>query len=263
MRSRWLLAALLCPLVVACATTSASTLRGAIADTDDDADSSSMGAQRPATEAPRRAPTQPLPRPSLGTLPTYRSADIPGGLTCLLRLRELGIAHRVLGPVGFINTPIEVQGPIAGVTYKATWRGRFICDCRLALALSRAGPFFRGVGITTAYYSSAYRRHTRGAKPPSRHALGLAIDLHRFRDEAGTLLRIKADYQRGLEDTCGPGSWPQLNRLGCRLARHKVFDVVLSPDSNADHWNHFHLAIWDFQRRRIPRRHRAHPVIRE
>lgn len=259
---RWLLVALLCPLVVACATTASTGLRSA-ADDDAAASSSSVGAQRPANAPRARAAPKALPQPTLGTLPTYRSKDIPGGLTCLLRLRELGIAHRVLGPVGLINTPIEVQGPIAGVTYKATWRARFICDCRLALALVRAGPFFRGVGITTAYYSSAYRRHRRGPKPPSRHALGLAIDLHRFRDEANTLLRVKADYQRGLEDTCGPGSWPQLNRLACRLERHKVFDVVLSPDSNADHWNHFHLAIWDFQRRRIPRRHRAHPVIRQ
>jgi hypothetical protein len=209
------------------------------------------------------ASARPAPAPSIDALPTYRSRTIPGGLTCLLRLRKLGIRHRPLSEVHLVNTPVELLGPVGGVQYKATWRARLIVDCRFALALHRAGPFFRALGLPIGYFSNTYRRHRKkSVARVSRHGLGLAMDLHRIRTRGGELLRVKRDYEKGLDDACDNASRPALNRLGCLLKRHGVFDVVLTPDTNRAHYNHFHFAIIDFERRRRSRRYRPHPVIR-
>ncbi len=201
---------------------------------------------------------------STDALPTYRSRTIPGGLTCLLRLRKLGVRHRSLADIYLINTPVELLGPVGGVHYKPTGRARLIVDCRFALALHRAGPFFRALGVPTGYFSNTYRRHRKKSLARvSRHGLGLAMDLHRVRTGDGALLRVKRDYDKGLDDACDNPRRPALNRLACLLKRHGVFDVVLTPDTNRAHFNHFHLAIIDFERRRRSRRYRPHPVIRD
>jgi hypothetical protein len=36
---------------------------------------------------------------------------------------------------------------------------------------------------------------------------------------------------------------PVLNRLACRLSQLRLFQELLTPDSNADHRDHLHLAI--------------------
>ena len=200
--------------------------------------------------------------PAVASLPQHRSATIPGGLTCLLRLRRLGIPHRPLQNVYLVNTPVEVLGPVAGVSYKPTWRARLIVDCRFALALHRAGPFFRALGVRTAYFSNTYRKHRGSLRRVSRHGLGLAMDLHRLRDPEGKLLRVKADYEKGLDNACDNSDRPLLNRLACLLKRHGVFDYVLTPDTDRAHYDHFHFSILDLERRRRSHRRRAHPVVR-
>ena len=69
----------------------------------------------------------------------------------------------------------------------------------------------------------------------SQHALGLAIDIAGFRLSDGSTVSVEHDW-------AGPGP----KRLFLRhLARRacQYFSVVLTPDSNADHYNHLHLDI--------------------
>lgn len=184
----------------------------------------------------------------------YRSTTIPGGLACLIRLRELGVPHRHRGPVAGVVTPVEVTGPIDGVRLARLAGRPLLCDCRLALALHRAAPTFRAMGVETLHFSSAYRRGRRPGGKLSRHAMGLALDVHRL-TVRGEVLSLEAHYEAGLDpqDRCASDA-PLLNRLACALKARGLFDRVLTPDTDRAHRNHYHLAILSLHRRRFPPR---------
>ena len=69
----------------------------------------------------------------------------------------------------------------------------------------------------------------------SQHALGLAIDIGGFRLSDGSTVSVQHDWN-------DPGPKGQfLRQLARRACRY--FSVVLTPDSNADHYDHLHLDI--------------------
>jgi hypothetical protein len=209
-------------------------------------------------------------------LPRYQSRTIPSGVSCLLRLSSLGIRHKPLPALANVHTPVLITSPIAGIHYKPTYRAPLKMDCRLAIALFRAAPILRRLGVSTLYFSNTYRPHPRRARRMSRHAMGLAIDVHRVAlvrsntprprtapMSTPALLRVKRDFQRDMENPCDDEGAPVLNRVACLLKRQGVFDRVLTPDTDAAHYNHFHLALISFERRRYRRRRRHHPVVHE
>lgn len=181
----------------------------------------------------------------------YSTRTIPGGVTCLIRLRQLKVPFRSLKSMNNVNTPVEITGPVNGIAYKPAWRGRLVCDCRFAVALHRAGLILRNLGVTEMLFSSAYRNSRLGSGRLSRHAMGLALDIHRVRTKGGDLLKVKEHFRRGLADGC-IGSSPLLNRLGCLLIEWGVFDRALDPDYDRAHGNHFHFAVLSLHRRRYP-----------
>lgn len=69
----------------------------------------------------------------------------------------------------------------------------------------------------------------------SEHAFGRAIDIAGFRLADGTQISVERDWSES-----GPK-----RRFLRRVARGacQYFSVVLTPDSNTDHYNHFHLDI--------------------
>jgi hypothetical protein len=172
---------------------------------------------------------------------------------CLDRLDELQIPYRPAGPIPGVDEPVEVTGPLDGVRYVALGRPRaLVLDCSLVYSLALAGRYLRDEGITAVVFSSALdRRFVRGTTRWSKHSYGLALDVHRF--EGATSLSVDGDYQRGLgrgRDCVGrPGDARarSLRVLACRLARSELFRLVLDPDHDRDHANHFHLQAlpWD------------------
>jgi len=215
-------------------------------------------APRVAAGSPSRAR---LRGPHPAGVTRYRSGDLPGGITCLLRLETLGVKHRKLAARGQMITPIEIIGPIRGVRFRPTGKRRLICDCRFALALYRAAPLFSKLELGEVIYSNAYSRRRPGPGKLSRHDMGLAIDVHRFRSN-GRMLRVEDDFRRGASLICDEAPTP-LNEFACRAKEQRVFDRVLTPDTDAAHYNHFHLAIVSLDRRRYRRKRRPPPVIAE
>src|SRR5215469_5087350 len=78
-------------------------------------------------------------------------------------------------------------------------------------------------------------RAVSGHDKLSEHAYGLAIDISGFRLSDGTSVSVERDWARS-----GPKSTflHHAARAACGY-----FSVVLTPDSNADHFNHFHLDL--------------------
>jgi len=179
----------------------------------------------------------------------YSTRSLPGGLACLIRLKTLQIPHAHLRQLRGVDTPIRISGPIDGVRFVAMGRLPLACDCRLALALHRAVPYLRQLGVSELHFSNAYSYRMMPGGRPSRHAMGLAIDVHRVR-AGDQLLTLEQDYELGLPEGC-TGAAPLLNRLGCLLLEKGLFDRVLTPDFDRSHYNHFHLAILSLHRRRF------------
>ncbi|WP_437947977.1 extensin family protein [Sorangium sp. So ce296] len=87
---------------------------------------------------------------------------------------------------------------------------------------------------------------------PSQHALGLAIDVAAFVKADGARLDVKADWLGAIgAPPCGPGSEPtvptsharELREILCAISTSGLFNVVLTPNANEAHADHFHFDI--------------------
>lgn len=178
------------------------------------------------------------PRP---LAPELIAEEFPGGEQCLSQLRSLGVPFNVVADKRGVETPIALEGPIGGVRYWTVGAGPMVSDCRLALALAKVAPELRGLGITAMRFSGAYSYRMAKVGRLSLHAYGLAIDVHEI-TAYGQSYVVAHDFARGLPNGCVDNA-PVLNRLACRLSQLRLFQELLTPDSNADHRDHLHLAI--------------------
>ena len=166
------------------------------------------------------------------------------GSACLARLAAQQVAYRPLDLVDArasqcrVDTAVRVSRIEAGLNRPA------VMSCALA---SRLDDFERAVvqPLATAelgrrvvrinHLGSFSCRGINGGSRLSQHALGQAIDIAGFRLSDGTMVSVEHDW-----------AIPGPKRLFLRhLARQACgyFSVVLTPDSNPDHYNHIHLDI--------------------
>jgi hypothetical protein len=131
-----------------------------------------------------------------------------------------------------------------------------VIDCSLAVSLDEAGRYMRGLGIAKATFASAYsRRNVRGTHRPSKHSYGLAIDVSGFSGPDLGAMKIDRDYEQGLGDAVDCLGTPMtqagavLKVLQCQLVRSGLFHLVLSPDYDDAHHDHFHLEVTPWRER--------------
>ncbi len=178
---------------------------------------------------------------------------------CLRMLRSLKVRYRKLRKVKGIATPVRIIGNKIGRTvYKPRYtRNKMVMDCRLALAMRRADAIFRVNGIRTVVWSNFYSwRRVNKTGRLSRHALGLAVDIHSFYDKRGRKLDLTRDYEVGLYrgKTCEGRAKTRKGRvlrdLACDFDASNLFESVLTPDYDKGHRNHFHLGVFHPQDRK-------------
>lgn len=194
-------------------------------------------------------PSQPLPAIEIAAL---------SDRACLRALQRARVPfERVRQPVAGVATPIRITGPINGVRYRASDRREIheLMDCRLAVALVRFSRMLRRLGIVEVVHYSIYRPPSASAvqQQPlqSRHGGGLAIDAAWFVREDGERFSVLHDFhgRRG-RPVCGPEARVPhhdaarlLRSIACDAARRGFFHVVLTPNYNRPHRNHFHLEV--------------------
>ena len=208
----------------------------------------------PAARAAAPKPTQKLapkpalaltPKPALALAPKPALALAPLG-ACTAALTARKVAWKPASRPGIVHA-VEITGPLGGVTVSSPG-APLVIDCSLAISLDEAGRYLRNVGVDAALVSSAYsRRMVRGTNRPSKHSYGLAIDVHAFSGpELGTL-SVDRDYEQGLGDAVDCLGHPltqggaALKLVQCQLVRSGLFHLVLSPDFDDAHHDHFHL----------------------
>lgn len=165
---------------------------------------------------------------------------------CVAELDARHVAWKKAARPGVAHA-VEVTGPLGGVVL-ASDDQPLVIDCSLAVSLDEAGRYMKALGIERATFSSAYsRRNVRGTNHPSKHSFGLAIDVHTFTGPDLGTLRVDRDYEQGLGDEvdCVGAPLTQggavLKVLQCQLVRSGLFHLVLSPDYDDAHHDHFHL----------------------
>ncbi len=146
--------------------------------------------------------------------------------------------------------PVAVEGPLGGVRYQ--YRGKrnvhAVMDCSLAVALLDAGPILQRFGVEKVIHYSALRPGARVARSGriSGHASGKAIDLGEFIGEGH--LKVEEDFgtvRRGAAP-CPPTKADRalpLRQLICALGDANLFQVLLTPNYNADHRDHLHVEV--------------------
>jgi len=196
-------------------------------------------------------------------LPATTRAETEGapepasGAACLRALDALGVAYKKARRRG-IDVAVEVRGRLGGVEYRS-YGGKepLVIDCSLAFSLARAGELLRAHDIDRVNYSSAFqRRNIRGTNRPSRHSFGLAIDVHTFVLRGGErMAAVKFDYEQGLGEDADCMGDPltelgaMLRAVDCQVSRSGLFRIVLTPDYDGDHYNHFHLEALPWRER--------------
>ncbi len=165
---------------------------------------------------------------------------------CFAELDARHVAYKRASRPG-IALGVELLGPVGGIALTSDDQP-LVIDCSLAVSLDEAGRYLRALGIAKATFSSAYsRRNVRGTNRPSKHSFGLAIDVHTFAGPELGMLRVDRDYEQGLGDEVDCVGEPLtqggavLKILQCQLVRSGLFHLVLSPDYDDAHHDHFHL----------------------
>jgi Extensin-like protein C-terminus len=163
------------------------------------------------------------------------------------------------GPANLgIADPITVTLPLNGVGFhysgNAEPRKTLYGDCTLMHSLAQAAPIVRAHDVheivDIGIYN--YRCIDQTKTPPncsmSQHAYAKAIDLAEFVTGDGTHYSVLKDWVIDPSGaTCDAATendkdaW--LHQVICELKGQHVGNIVLTPNYNADHRNHFHVDL--------------------
>ena len=176
---------------------------------------------------------------------------------CVAEARRLGIdlavAEEVRGhPDGRPDLtcsqpePIRVSFPLREVDWRYfdhdAPRDTFMA-CDLALALYRLAEILTAAGVVEVEHLGVYNcRLIGGTDELSEHALARAIDPHAFIFEDGSECNVETDWE-GLHGEPQTFCGGLLQDLAWEMHLRGLFNVVLTPDFNAAHHNHFHIDL--------------------
>jgi hypothetical protein len=160
-----------------------------------------------------------------------------------------------------VLAPVRITGPLHGVVFRTDGKDQAratspyeIADCRLVLALDDFAEILNRHGIVEVRHYSMYRppKNWPEGQIGARHDGALALDAGRFIDGAGKVIDVDRDFHGAIDaKTCGDGAAPrpatpdalELRAILCEAVDRRLFNVVLTPNYNRPHHNHFHLEV--------------------
>jgi hypothetical protein len=213
-------------------------------------------------EAPASVPAsqpQPRPKPAPAGAARVRIGKLSAA-ECLAELDRLQVPYKRESVESGIATPIRLTGPVGGVVYRGQGRNPdatpfTLLDCRMALALVELSAILRKHDVVEASHYSIHRPRHRGKSVDSGgrtgHRGGMAIDLAHLKLADGTAISVLKDFKgRRRKPVCGPkaepGSTPTaklLREIVCEADERQLFNVLLTPNHDYAHRNHFHMEV--------------------
>ena len=174
------------------------------------------------------------------------------------------------GPANLgIADPITVTLPLNGVAYRYSGntsdRKTLYGDCVLMRSMAEAAPILRAHDVTKIVDIGIYnyRCIDQTKTPPncsmSQHAYARAIDLAELVKTDDTHYSVLNDWVIDTSGaTCTAATANEkdafLHQVICELKAASVWNIVLTPNYNSDHRNHFHVDLTegsDFIKRTI------------
>jgi len=194
------------------------------------------------------------------SLPAYRYSSMAAD-DCKAELTARNVPFVEETGRGVIQ-PVRLTGPLHGVTYR-TDEGEQqrattpyeIADCRLVLALDDFAQILEKHDIVEVRHYSIYRPPGKSwpeDKAAKQHAGALALDAGRFITKDGATLDVTKHFHGAIGDaTCGKSAAPhpatkeatELRSILCEAVGAHLFNIVLTPNFNRPHHNHFHLEV--------------------
>lgn len=181
---------------------------------------------------------------------------------CEAELTKRDIGFTRVDEAPGVRAPIRLTGKLHGVAFntdesveKRETSPYMIADCRLALAMDDFAAVLQQHDIVEVRHYSMYRPPGKSwpdDKEGTRHAGALALDAGRFTKSDGKTLEVTRDFHGKIgAKTCGDGAGPkpatpdslELRAILCDTAALHLFNVMLTPNFNRPHRNHFHLEV--------------------
>ena len=188
-----------------------------------------------------------------------------GGLTgdaCEALLTQRNIPYARVASARGVDRPVRLTGRLHGVDFhggeppdQRTTSPTEIVDCRMALALDDFAVILATHGIKEAVHFSIYRAAPGGTPldaATTDHQAALAIDLAALIESDDSRTGVLEDWKGGVgTKTCGKWAGPQpvtkrgqrLRAILCETAAAQMFHLVLTPNFNDAHHDHFHLEV--------------------
>jgi hypothetical protein len=183
----------------------------------------------------------------------YASLDRP---SCEADLERRHISFDRMAEARGVIAPLRLTGPLSGVTFRSNLppsKSRTspydIYDCRLVLALDDFARLLARHDIVEVVHLSVYRPvpakvALKGAG--RRHGGALAIDAAIFKTKDGRALSVEKDFHPrriGARPCPAPKEASELRKIACEANDARLFNVLLTPNFNWAHRNHFHLEV--------------------
>jgi hypothetical protein len=176
--------------------------------------------------------------------------------SCEAELGRRNISFERVPEARGVVAPLRLTGPLSGVTFrsnlpasKARTSPYDIYDCRLVLALDDFAGILVKHDIVEVVHLSVYRPVSPkvGLKGAGRrHSGALAIDAAIFKTRDGRSLSVEKDFHPrriGARPCPAPKDASELRKIACEANEARLFNVLLTPDFNWAHRNHFHLEV--------------------
>lgn len=144
-----------------------------------------------------------------------------------------------------IEDPVILHPPIHGVDLTSPWgeTPSMLAACSMAIALVRTVDDVAARGVTTIWHMGTYNcRVIAGTDRLSRHAYGDAIDFSGFTLEDGTHYTLVDHWEHDTDAPTTPGG-AFLYEAAHRWFDEYVWNIILTPNYNAAHDDHFHVDL--------------------
>ncbi len=175
--------------------------------------------------------------------------------TCEAELSRRHVPFVEAAPTLGVMAPVRLRGPLAGgVTIHSLLTpaerekaAMEIFDCRLVLALDDFSGAVSKRGVVEMIHLSAYRPRAQfgctAKYDGKQHCGGLAVDIAELRRKDGTTLNVQRDFHGKIGSATCPSRPNELWTIVCDAADKATFNVMLTPNFNAQHFNHLHVEV--------------------
>jgi hypothetical protein len=145
-----------------------------------------------------------------------------------------------------IEDPVFLYSPLGDTALIDIRRGESapaLASCSLVNAIESMLDVARSMGAREIFIVNPYScRLIVGGAELSMHGLGEAIDIFGFRLDDDSVLTVAGDWEDGVEAPVTPaGAW--LRQFTDTLWERQIFSVILTPEYDDAHDDHFHLDL--------------------